>query len=109
MTWLYDSHIHLSENEYLPEIDFIIQNMEKMKIKACCVSVDLKTSKLSIELSKKSKLILPFIGLHPEKAVNDLEPIIDLVKKNSDKIKGIGEIGLDKTYSNPENEDSKRQ
>lgn len=72
--------------------------MNQMKIKACCVSVDYPSSKATLELSRKSSLILPFLGLHPEKARDELQPMVDLMEENSKQISGIGEIGLDKTY-----------
>jgi TatD DNase family protein len=98
MSWLTDAHIHLSEEEYSQDIQFIITSMEKIKIRACCVSMDLQTSEKTLELGKKTKLVLPFVGIHPEKANDDLEPIVELIEKNSSQITGIGEIGLDKTY-----------
>jgi len=72
--------------------------MNKMKIRACCVSVDHCSSKATLELSKKSSLVLPFLGLHPEKANDELQPMIDIIEENFKQIFGIGEIGLDKTY-----------
>jgi TatD DNase family protein len=93
-----DVHIHLSDDEYSNDMPFIITSMEKMKIRACCVSMDLHTSEKTLALSKKTKLVLPFVGIHPEKAADDLEPVVELIKKNSSQIAGIGEIGLDKTY-----------
>ncbi len=98
MSWLTDVHIHLSDKEYSQDTQFIITSMEKMKIRACCVSMDLDTSENTLDLSKKTKLVLPFVGIHPEKANDDLEPVVELIKKNSSQITGIGEIGLDKTY-----------
>ena len=108
MTWLFDSHIHLSDSEYENELTNILQSMESIKIKACCVSVDYHTSKKTLELSKKSKLVLPFIGMHPGNINEELNSILELVNKNSNVIVGIGEIGLDKTYSAKE-EDFKKQ
>ncbi len=108
MTWLYDSHIHLSDPEYQNDLDYIIKGMENMKIKACCVSMDIVTSKQTLELGKKSKLILPFIGIHPERVNDDLELMIDLISENQQHISGIGEIGLDPTYVKS-TEDNKRQ
>ena len=108
MPWLYDAHIHLSDPEYNQDISHIIANMEKLKIKACCVSMDTANSIQTLELSKKSDLILPFIGIHPEKANDDLENMIELIEKNSNLISGIGEIGLDKTYISSK-EDYNRQ
>ncbi|MCE9618201.1 MAG: TatD family hydrolase [Nitrosarchaeum sp.] len=108
MTWLYDSHIHLSDPDYEYDLDHTIKGMENMKIKACCVSMDNMTSKRTLELGRKSKLILPFIGIHPERANDDLELMINLISENQQHISGIGEIGLDPTYVKS-NEDNKRQ
>ena len=79
-----------------------------MKIKACCVSIDNATSKKTLELGKNNKLILPFIGIHPERVNDDLELMINLISENHQYISGIGEIGLDPTYVKS-SEDSKRQ
>jgi len=98
MTWLFDSHIHLSDPAYLEDLNHIIMGMENMKIKACCVSMDYANSKQTLEIAKKSKLILPFIGIHPECANDDLDQMINLIKDNLNNISGIGEIGLDPTY-----------
>lgn len=108
MTWLYDSHIHLSDPDYEYDLNHTIKGMENMKIKACCVSMDNVTSKRTLELGKKSKLILPFIGIHPERANDDLELMINLISENQQHISGIGEIGLDPTYVKS-NEDNDRQ
>ncbi len=100
MTWLFDSHIHLSDPAYKDELNHIIKGMEKMKIKACCVSMDYTSSKRTLELYRQSKLVLPFIGIHPECANDDLERMISLIQDNMEIISGIGEIGLDPTYIN---------
>ncbi len=109
MTWLFDSHIHLSDSVYSPEIDFILTQMDSLKIKACCVSMNFENSISTLSLSKKSSLVLPFIGIHPECANdNDLEKINDLIELNQNVISGIGEIGLDPTYCK-NNDDTHRQ
>ncbi len=108
MTWSFDSHIHLSDPTYLPEINLILKQMEFLKIKACCVSVDVQNSLETLSLSKQSNLVLPFIGIHPEYANDDLEKITHLIELNQNNISGIGEIGLDPTYVK-NNNDTKRQ
>ena len=108
MNWLTDAHIHLSDDEFKSDLQFILAAMRKMRIRACCVSVDLSSSKSTLELAEKSPLIIPFLGLHPEKANDDLDPIANLIEDNSGQISGIGEIGLDKTYVSNE-EGSKQQ
>ena len=104
MSWLTDAHIHLSDEEYSQDMPFILTSMEKMKIRACCVSMDLHSSEKTLDLGQKSQLVLPFVGMHPEKAAGDLEPLVKLIKKNSNQISGIGEIGLDKTYVSNQDE-----
>ncbi len=48
------------------------------------------------------------IGIHPEYANDDLEKITNLIELNQNIISGIGEIGLDPTYTK-NNDDTKRQ
>ena len=108
MTWYYDSHIHLSDHAYFSDIEFILKEMEYLKIKACCVSMDNKNSLETLELSKKSNLILPFIGIHPECANDELEHMVALIENHHSHLSGIGEIGLDPTYVHND-KDTKRQ
>ena len=108
MTWSFDSHIHLSDSTYLTEINFIISQMKFLKIKACCVSINVKNSLETLSLSKQSDLVLPFIGIHPEYANDDLKKINNLIELNQNNISGIGEIGLDPTYCRND-DDMKRQ
>jgi TatD DNase family protein len=64
--------------------------------------------KKTLEIAKQSELILPFIGIHPECANNDLDQMMSLIQDNIDIISGIGEIGLDPTYVQSD-EDKKNQ
>ncbi len=102
MSWLTDAHVHLSDKEFSEDIPQVITAMDKMKIKACCVSMDYSSSISTLELGKKSHLVLPFIGIHPEKANEDLNLMANLIQENAALICGIGEIGLDKTYISDE-------
>lgn len=108
MPQLFDSHVHLSDPQYEGMIDFVLSSMEKLKIKACAVSVDNHTSQLTLNLAKKSNQILPFIGIHPQNAADSLESVVQLIQENASIISGIGEIGLDRTYCKND-EELKRQ
>jgi TatD DNase family protein len=108
MTWYFDSHIHLSDPAYVSDMKFILKEMEYLKIKACCVSMNYENSLQTLDLAKKSDLVLPFIGIHPECADDELENIMNLIEENHCNISGIGEIGLDPTYAN-DNDDIQRQ
>ena len=109
MTWLYDSHIHLSDVEYEDEISVIMNSMKRLCIKACCVSMDYSSSQKTLELGEQNDLILPFIGVHPEKAQDDVESVFKMIDENNEKISGIGEIGLDSTYTNSDEEFKKQE
>ena len=109
MTWLYDAHIHLSDIEYEHDIPLILNSMRKLRIKACCVSMDYTSSTKTLELGKQSDFILPFIGTHPEKAQDDIESTFKLINENNEVISGIGEIGLDRTYTNSDEEFVKQE
>jgi len=108
MTWYIDSHIHLSDPEYDSDMGFILKEMEYLKIKACCVSMNVENSFQTLKLAQQSNLVLPFIGIHPECANDDLKKITDLIENNHTHISGIGEIGLDPTYVH-NTDDAKRQ
>ena len=100
MTWYFDSHIHLSDPAYLPDMEFILKGMEYLKLKACCVSMDVENSLQTLNLAKKNNLVLPFIGIHPECADDNVEKMIEMIEENHDELSGVGEIGLDPTYEN---------
>jgi len=109
MTWLYDAHIHLSDIEYEHDIPLILNSMRKLRIKACCVSMDYTSSTKTLELGKQSDFILPFIGIHPEKSQDEIESTLKLIDENNEIISGIGEIGLDRTYTNSDEEFVKQE
>ena len=109
MTWLYDAHIHLSDIEYEHDLPLILNSMRKLRIKARCVSMDYISSTKTLELGKQSDFILPFIGIHPEKAQDDIESTFKLINENNEVISGIGEIGLDRTYTNSDEEFVKQE
>lgn len=108
MAWMLDAHIHLSDPEYREDMEPILTSMKKLGIRACAVSMDNTSSKITLDLAKKSNLVLPFVGIHPEKSKDNLESIVQLIEENSGVISGIGEIGLDKTYAKSD-DDFKRQ
>lgn len=108
MTWIYDSHIHLSDSAYQMDLPYIFKTMDAMKIKVCCVSMNTRNSRQTLLLSKKNYNVLPFVGIHPECASDDLESMKNIIHENIEEISGIGEIGLDPTFVKSDDDD-KRQ
>jgi TatD DNase family protein len=73
-----------------------------MKMHACSVTVDLASTIHGIKSFGQSNddIVTQFIGIHPQFAHEaDIEKFIELHSKYSDSIGGIGEIGLDPTYT----------
>lgn len=99
MAWYYDAHVHLSDPAYAPYIESVLAQMRHLKIKACCVSARASDSLRTLELSERDPNVLPFVGVHPEFACEDMAGIEEIVCNNGSAIAGIGEIGLDPSYT----------
>ena len=93
-TTLYDSHIHLSDPHYADEMEYVLEYMRRTGTAACCVSTNLEDSAATLRLA--GDVVLPFVGIHPQFAGENVEGI--RLMAESHNISGIGEIGLDPTY-----------
>lgn len=107
MAWLYDSHVHLSDPEYAPYAEELLAGMREARIRACCVSTDAASSEATLRLASQSDLVLPFVGVHPERAEEGAGAVEGIIRENPG-IAGIGEIGLDPAYA-PGDAEAKRQ
>ncbi len=97
MGWLYDTHVHLADPAYADDMEVIMHNMGRMRTRACCVSTGVGDSARTLELAGAGGLVLPFVGIHPEMAGDDLDAMARIIEGNANKIAGIGEVGLDPT------------
>ena len=101
---LIDAHVHLSDPEYAGHIDELIADAKAAGVVALVTnSTDLKTCQSDLKLSEKyATLVYPALGIHPWNVnvlkENELEQTIDLIQKQKDVVKAIGEIGLDCKY-----------
>lgn len=93
-TTLYDSHIHLSDPHYADDMEYVLEYMRRTGTAACCVSTNLEDSAATLRLA--GNVVLPFVGIHPQFAGEDIDGI--RLMAESHDISGIGEIGLDPTY-----------
>lgn len=105
-----DSHIHLVDKYYDSYLDLILNSIYRTKIRVFSMSIDVESSVKNLYIKntffKNSDLIKVFVGLHPENAhLAHLDSFSEFLLTNSKYIDGIGEIGLDPTYSiyNPSN------
>lgn len=96
---LIDVHCHI--NLYL-NIEEILREAENTGIKKI-IGVGMSATSLErvLEIANRYQSIYAMLGIHPEevkmnKAIeSQLDDVLDNIRKNRDKICGIGEIGLD--------------
>lgn len=98
---LIDTHCHLNDEKLLPDADKIIADFGAQGIEsAICVGYDMKSSEVACELAEKYESVYAVIGIHPHDATtadyDKYERIATL--SSSNKVVGIGEIGLDYHY-----------
>ncbi len=107
-----DSHIHLSSREYNQHYESIFGLIQATKIKCFCMSEDYDSSYNTLLLKqhylKGTNLLHAFVGIHPQFAndLTDIDSFQNFFYSNIGHIDGIGEIGLDPTYVNPETKNS---
>ena len=96
---LIDIHCHC--NLYL-NLDEIIKEAKDVGVEKI-ISVGMSALGLErvLEISRQHDSIYPALGIHPEEVQmnkdieNQLDSVLELIRKNKDKICAIGEIGLD--------------
>lgn len=104
MSLLCDAHVHLTDPEISPYLIEILGSIRTMRMHVCSVSVDIHTTVNGIKSFGQSNndIVTQFIGIHPQFAheANVVEKFTEIYSEYSDSIGGIGEIGLDRTYTN---------
>lgn len=101
MELLFDTHAHYYDEMYDTDRDEILSRMPKMGVGLILnAGCDIKTSKISIELSKKYPFIYAAAGIHPHQASEMEEGDLAELKRllDCDKVAAVGEIGLDYHY-----------
>lgn len=101
---LIDAHVHLSDAEYTSHIEELIADAKAAGVAALITnSMDLRTCQNDLKLAEEYLgLVYPALGVHPWNvnvlSEGELEQIIELITKNKNVIKAVGEIGLDAKY-----------
>ncbi len=99
---LYDAHIHLTDPEFSSYLEEILTSIRIMKMHVCSVTVDITSTINGIKSFGQSNndIVTQFIGIHPQFAHDaDIGNFMEIYSEYSDSIGGIGEIGLDPTYT----------
>ena len=101
---LIDTHAHLDFSEYYGEREQVIKRArDRGVIKIVNIGTDLSSSRRSLALSQQYQCVYAAVGVHPHNADEvELQQARLLLKDlaKADKVKAIGEIGLDFHYDN---------
>lgn len=108
---LFDSHAHLDDKRFDKDRDAILQNAKDNQVDFIMnPGADLESSKRAVELAKKYEMIYAAVGVHPHDAKKMDDITLSLLKAlaKEEKVKAIGEIGLDYYYDNSPREIQKK-
>ncbi len=122
---LVDVHAHLEHFRYEGKLDEVIERCRKSNVVRIVTSgVNRESNRRSLEIAKKySDVVRVSLGLYPLDALNkeikadgfvrdierfDVDEEIEFIKKNKNKIVGVGEVGLDFNFRDCEKEEQKK-
>ena len=91
---LIDTHCHLEQDAFEPDLDKIILESKKKGIFCITSAVAPDDWQRGIEISEAYDSVFGSLGLDPLSSRN-MEQLISLVREHQDSIVAIGEIGLD--------------
>lgn len=95
---IFDSHAHYDDSAFDEDRDEVINELPKLGVMGVlnCGSSAYGMRK-SVELADKYDFIYAAVGIHPENADELTDDILEEIKEftKRDKVKAIGEIGLD--------------
>jgi TatD DNase family protein len=124
---LVDVHCHLNHDKFKEDIDEVVNRAKKADVKVIITSgVNVPTNREVLMLAEKYDIVKCSLGIYPIDALNiriealdevgltrqtepfDVDKELEFIKKNKDKIVGVGECGMDFKYLK-EHEKKQRQ
>lgn len=108
---IFDSHSHYDDTSFNDDREEVlrdIQNNGVIGILNC--GSDIRGMEMSAKLAKENDFIYAAVGLHPEFALDVNSEVLKRIEElaKEDKVRAIGEIGLDYHFEeNPPREDQK--
>ncbi len=106
-----DTHAHLNFQDFDNDYQKVIQNNFQQGLKAVIIiGTDFKSGQRAIKISKEFDNCYVSLGLHPTEVDSEeffLNKYQNLILKNPEKIKAIGETGLD--YFEAQNKKEKQK
>ncbi len=104
-TNIFDTHSHYTDSAFDEDREELIRSIHENGVKYIMLAVsEYRDAVNSLALSRKFDFVYSAAGIHPEctdTAEPDyIEKLEKLITENRDKIKAVGEIGLDYHYEN---------
>ena len=103
----FDSHAHLDDRRFDEDRDAIFEDLKNHGVGLIMnIGCDLKSSLQSIDLAHKYPFVYAAVGSHPDDAAQLDDRLLEIYKKlcADERVKAIGEIGLDYHYEDPTRE-----
>ncbi len=110
---IFDSHAHYDDEKFDGVRDDILMQVHSFGVeKICNIGASLASSRKSVELAQKYNFVYASVGVHPSDAVRDMEnpcwlEELEKMYTQNDKVRAIGEIGLDYYWTPEEKEEQK--
>ena len=108
---IFDSHAHYNDSKFNEDRDQILSSMTENGIGYIMNAADsMESIKKIMDLCEKFPFMYMSIGVHPENTADMTEDDIELLKKYAEyeKVKAIGEIGLDYYWDDVERDIQKK-
>lgn len=99
----FDSHAHLDDEKFEGDRKELIEKLKEEKISYILnPGADLESSKEAVKLAQTYDFIYAAVGVHPHDAKDFNQEVYREIKElaKDEKVKAIGEIGLDYYYDN---------
>lgn len=110
---LFDTHAHINDNRFDNDREAMLDDCLAQGVEyIMCPAVDRETAESAIALAAKYDYVYAAVGVHPHESKDVTEEDYEYFKDqalHNDKVKAIGEIGLDYYYDFSDRETQMRE
>ncbi|WP_295234572.1 TatD family hydrolase [Veillonella sp.] len=110
---LFDTHAHINDNRFDNDRESMLDDCLAQGVEyIMCPAVDRETAESAIALAAKYDYVYAAVGVHPHESKDVTEEDYEYFKDqalHNDKVKAIGEIGLDYYYDFSDRETQMRE
>lgn len=103
MNNIFDTHAHYTDSAFSEDRDELLAQLPEKGVKYIMLaSVSVENSAENVSLAEKYGYIYAAAGVHPENLDGNPENYLEMIKNtalSSEKVRAVGEIGLDYHYS----------